>query len=144
MNEKINTNKLLLLFWGAWYFIAASSNLTDYLIQSRLIDSLSFSSGNYAMVEGVLSKYSLSQSLTPWLFPLIIAGEFGISFAFLLRLFEKTKQNPYLFACAWWCLFLIVDELFISYAYSATHGLLLALSLLSETSLSNAKTISSK
>jgi hypothetical protein len=82
-------------------------------------------------MEEVLSRYYLISNLTPLLFTFVVIIEAIICIAFLLQSIGRIINCAYILSIGLWCLFLVTDEFFIVYSLEKTHGLLLALSLLS-------------
>lgn len=129
----------LSLIWFFWFFVASLTNLTNFLAVLYLIKPGTFSSTNYQLVQMVLGKYALTQNLTPFIFVLVLIGEFSISFSLLLSVFKKSFwQIAFFCNICWWGLFLVADEIFIAYRLEATHGLLFLMALASWLVIDNA------
>ncbi len=128
----------ILLFFSFWFFIAFLTNLFDLLNNLGLINQWKFSSGNYASLQKVISIYSTPKIILTALFYSDISAQLLSSILFLVafvQFLRKTNPWPYInvafgISMALWAIFLIMEEIFISYSYEATHIRLLILEIM--------------
>jgi hypothetical protein len=128
-----------LLFWFGWFSLACLSNLFDMInALYGLPAEWHFVSGNYVAVAKVISIYSLPDFCLNLLFSLDILIQAACALLFFLAAwaFWKQKELPTLVNYAFglsmglWAAFILMDELFIAYAYEGTHLNLFAFELL--------------
>ncbi|MVM37619.1 hypothetical protein GO730_08425 [Spirosoma sp. HMF3257] len=130
----------LLLFWALYFSIVLVSNSADALSALSLLPSeWHFVSGNYGLIQKVVSLYEPPAWLAGFMFAGVILWEAvgAILFwrAFLVTLRDNPKQTPLLHAAfgitiGLWAMFILADEVFLVYllgGISSTHfNLLLA------------------
>ncbi len=119
----------ILLFWCCWFFIAFLTNLTDFLITTDTMTASSFRSSNYHALGKVISIYNTPHYFLNGLFSLDIFAQ-GISailfliaaFCFWQRTYVwQTINIAFSISMALWAVFLIMEEIFISYSFEGTH-----------------------
>ena len=133
--------RLLLFFWFVWFLIASFSNLFDLLVETQLLsEQWLFRSGNLIDIINIVSIYGVSKLLAQWLFLIVIIIEFTSAFLFLIAFIHHVKHSEqrnfwitfaFILSIMLWMLFLIIGELFVFYAYSGKHLMLLIAELIS-------------
>lgn len=128
-----------LCFFACWFSIAFLTNLFDLLNTLQITHEWKFHSGNYLALKKVIDTYSTPTAILNFLFvsDVFIQGLVAILFSFA-SLFYLTGRNAwpciylaFAISMALWAIFLILEEIFIAYAYEATHIRLLVLEIVS-------------
>ena len=117
--------RIILLFWAVYFSIVVASNLGDGLKGLGLLsEGWAFASGNYSMIEQVISIYALPASVAGIFFAFVIIWEALTAFYFFrafrdpadLQTSNKQKITiAFTFAIVLWILFILSDELFLAY-----------------------------
>ncbi len=120
----------LLLFWTLWFTLAFFSNLFDLLQTYHIFTSISFHSGNWKALASVISIYHMSPLVLSILFYCDLFAEVIILFLLVKSIFYFYRHNnnywkyvnlAFIFSIGLWCVFIIMEEIFIAYAFEATH-----------------------
>ena len=119
----------ILLFWGSWFSIAFLTNTTDFLIAADIMSPLPFRSGNFNLIKNIMSIYNIPSDISVLLFSINLFVQGAIAILFLTAAFSFWQQKSFwLFSniafglsIALWAVFLILEEVFIAYAFEATH-----------------------
>lgn len=130
---------IILLFWSAWFFIVFLTNITDFLVSTGMINRIAFRSGNYHLLESVLSIYQLPSYVLNLLFSLdiITQGTSALLFFSAAICFWRSKHYStlallaFMISISLWMIFVLMEEIFIAYAYEAVHLRLIMVELLS-------------
>jgi len=125
--------RLLLLFWGAWFAIVALTNLGDALLALGVVSpDWKFASGNFGLIEQVVSRYPTPGWLTMPLFVGVILWE-GLAAVLFLRAAatwsagdadagaRAAARTAYAVGIGLFAGFLLVDEFFIAYQMEGSH-----------------------
>ncbi|EKD54654.1 MAG: hypothetical protein ACD_60C00060G0022 [uncultured bacterium] len=131
--------QIILLFWGAWFFIAFLTNVTDFLMNTETISPTLFHSGDYSALAKVIHVYSTPHYFLNILFSLDVLIEGTSAFLFLIaalcfwkRVYSwQTINIAFLISISLWAVFLLMEEIFIAYSYEATHLRLLTSEMIS-------------
>ena len=122
----------ILLFWAAWFAIAALTNIADLLVASAVLSAdWPFASGNYELIATLTNRYPRPA----WMVAVLLVGAIGWESAAALlfaRAFAAWPQTDaarrlararaaYAVALALWASFLLIDEVLIAYDMEATH-----------------------
>lgn len=127
----IHTIKLgCLLFWSMWFALACMTNLFDFMNIFTLIPpDWRFRSNNYMLLSQVLSVYDTQNWLLNFLFfcNTVVQGAVAIIFFGAVFLYAF-KREPWFYinlafglSMALWATYLVLEEVFIAYAFEATH-----------------------
>ncbi|WP_419419214.1 hypothetical protein ACNVED_11810 [Legionella sp. D16C41] len=119
----------LLFFLACWFFLAALSNLGDFLVANHFINDITFRSNNYTEVQAALAVYSISKSLLNIIFIAILVIEFTSALLFSLSFFRFllgyqtwfTIHLAFMLSMGLWASFLLSEELLIFYKFEAVH-----------------------
>lgn len=131
---------LLLLFWCFWFSLACCTNVFDFLTAMHwLPHEWVFRSGNYSLLANTLRIYNVSGLFLNILFignVIIQCLSSILFFAAWVSFCRRTQRSFQLINAAFtvsiliWVTFLIMEEIFIAYAYEAVHARLLMFELL--------------
>ena len=152
MSDIINANKEyslyyfklgVLLFFATWFLIAFLTNLIDLFNILNLTNQWKFHSSNYLALKEVLHIYNTPDIILNFLFffNIFIQGISALLFFYAsFRYFKNYNAWPLIniafdASIALWAVFLVMEEIFIAYAYEATHIRLLMLEIISLLSL---------
>lgn len=133
-----------LLFWAAWFSLAAITNILDFAFALKVLPTdWHFRSGNYLLVAGSFSIYHVPS----WLMNLMFSGlcliQSCAALVFFAAFFLYIRgQSAWRFinwaftiSIGLWALFVIMEEIFIAYAFEGTQRQLIILELVSFMSL---------
>jgi hypothetical protein len=140
-----NFSRALLLFWAIWFSVVSTSNAADALRETGLLPaSWRFASGNFALVAGSISLYSLSRTWASVLFSLVLLLQLATSALFWRATLETNPLSPrasprilhpFFAGTGLFCAFLVSDEVFLVYRrfpdLETTHFSILCAQLLS-------------
>lgn len=119
-----------LFFWACWFTLAATTNIFD------LINALwglptywHFRSGNFILVASVLSLYNTPTFFYYLVFIIDILIQATCAILFAVSFLKFWRHQPawswinyaFTLSLALWAAFIIIEELFIAYAFEATH-----------------------
>lgn len=121
----------LLLFWFAWFGTAALSNLTDLLSSHYgLLLNWKFHSGNYVALSKVVAIYNTSSYILNILFYVDILVQAISAVLFFMAMFYSLRSKllcwkyinlAFTMSILLWCVFLVMEEVFLAYSYESTH-----------------------
>jgi hypothetical protein len=130
VNHCIRLKRSLLLIWAVWLTVVFLSNLADAAKEAGLLGpTWAFASGNWKAVQETTARYGTPEVMSALLFAgvilweLIGAGLFWWAFA-AFRGKDSGRNVVYAAfttALLLWGAFFVSDELFIAYAFEATH-----------------------
>ena len=117
--------RIVVLFWGLYFTIVVATNLCDALKEVGVLSTTwPFASGNFGFIQQVISIYSLPDGIAWVVYIIIILLEVTIALhfwkAFLNREGLESSSgrsviSAFGFAISLWCIFILADELFITY-----------------------------
>lgn len=117
-------------FWGMWYAIAAYTNLLDFAYKLGWLSPFwRYRSSNFDIIGSYFMRFDISLN---WVYPLLSIGilaEITIAILFFWTAFrlyqgksaDRSFYPAFLFSMTFWCAFLVLDELIISYSLASTH-----------------------
>ncbi|KTD61088.1 hypothetical protein [Legionella spiritensis] len=126
-----------LLFFACWFAIACLTNLVDLANAIHLTNEWAFHSGNLAALAKVLAIYHTPTWFLYALFcsDIIVQGTSAVLFAVASWQFGINRypwpwiNTAFGISMALWATFLVMEEIFIAYAFEATHIRLLILEM---------------
>ncbi len=130
----------IIIFWALWFSLATFTNIVNFLNQfGWLAPNWRVMSHNFALIQGVVSIYSLPQYIVTAMFITIIIWECVISSIFWLAAWQfflsdcKKINNvnlAFTLSIFLWAGFLVAEEFFIAYQFEQLHLILLVSQLI--------------
>jgi|GEM_PF-905054 len=126
----------ILLFWGLWFALAASADVSNFLqVIAWIPMDFPFSSKNYDLVVQSFHTYGVHQpSLLVFCYGCIIVWAFVIALAFLMAFLRPNHKalahNAFLISFMLTAFFILMDEIFLQYEFEHNHVVRLGFQLL--------------
>lgn len=132
--------KLIFSFWLLWWFLVFLSNFTDALAETGLLGrEITFRSGNFNLISGMVDHHNSPNLLAPILFAIGLLFQayicvvmfYGCRKAFQHELTSHHVYQAFIPCVGFFAAFLLLTELFIAYGLAQGHVQLFTASLLS-------------
>jgi hypothetical protein len=121
-----------LLYWACWFSLAFLTNVFDFIhAMTGLSSDWHFRSGNYVLLSSTLSLYHTSGLFLNFLFICNMAVQGLSAVLFFSAGMYFWRRHRYTWPCinlaftisiALWAVFLIMEEIFIAYAFEGGHS----------------------
>lgn len=128
-----------LLFWACWFSMAFLTNITDAMfVAGWLPNEWIFKSANYGLLERTISIYHPPHWFMNFLFTcdVIVQGISAALFFCAFMIFWRTGSawrfinSAFTLSIALWGVFIIMEEIFIAYAFETGHVTLFVFEML--------------
>lgn len=130
------TLSLLFVFWLLYYGLVSLTNFFAVVKACGYLPHWTFASTNFEQMVQAVALYHMGHTTAIVFLSLTTAAEAILFFIFLVAIIIRQRcptmiHYAFFFGAAYWCLFVLIDEIFITYIQEGEHLRLLILSVLS-------------